>query len=86
MIGDEDYERSKAYLLKKIKEQTKAVVVDPIEEFLAKNPPPQLTDVQVYEREKPNGVLCRWKFAFRDLSKTARVTNAPTMIRTRSGK
>jgi hypothetical protein len=30
-------------------------------------------------------VMCRWKFAFRDISKNARDQNVPTMVRTRKG-
>ena len=43
-----------------------------------------INDDEDYE-EDPDDVMCRWKFAFRDLSKAARDANAPTMIRTRKG-
>jgi hypothetical protein len=42
-------------------------------------------DFDPQDFKETDDVLCRWKFAFRDISENAREQNAPTMIRTRRG-
>ena len=87
LFGDDGFEAHKQELLHRLSKETKAHVVDvdPTPVFLRPNQATDTivpSDVENKADVKTDG-FSRWKFAFRDLSKSK---TQPTMIRTRKGK
>lgn len=81
LLGDEEFEEEKKRLLKRVAEETSAVVRPDVHAYVQQSE--DLKDVKIANMESKKSDPIRWKFAFRELTPDGK--KQPTVIRTRTG-
>lgn len=87
--NDEDFERGKKDLLKRIEVETRAKVEHNLEFYHEKFASPAATASSATVKTAPDAPMSRWKLAFKDTSVGEHVpgnATTPTSVRTRTGR
>lgn len=81
LLGDEEFEEEKKILLKRVAEETSAIVRPNVHTYVQQHE--DLKDVKITNMEARKTEPIRWKLAFRELTPDGK--KQPTVIRTRTG-